>query len=53
MDMNRAFFLRKEYKKPKWILIDAENKVLGRLATQAAKMLRGKDKPYYILSTLD
>lgn len=27
-----------------WILIDAENQVLGRLASAAAKMLRGKHK---------
>ena len=27
-----------------WVLIDAENQVLGRLASVAAKMLRGKHK---------
>ncbi len=27
-----------------WILIDAENQVLGRLASAVAKMLRGKHK---------
>ena len=27
-----------------WVLIDAENQVLGRLATAAAMMLRGKHK---------
>ena len=27
-----------------WVLIDAENKVLGRLASEAAKILRGKYK---------
>ena len=27
-----------------WVLIDAENQVLGRLASKAAKMLRGKHK---------
>lgn len=31
----------------KWWLIDAEGKVLGRLATEIAKLLRGKHKPYY------
>jgi large subunit ribosomal protein L13 len=30
-----------------WILIDAENEILGRLASRAAKILRGKNKPYY------
>ena len=47
MDMNRIFFLRKEDKNPKWRLIDAEGKVLGRLATEVANMLRGKDKPEF------
>ncbi len=31
----------------KWILIDAEGVVLGRLATQVAKLLRGKHKPSF------
>ncbi len=31
----------------KWILIDAENIVLGRLAAYAATILRGKNKPTY------
>lgn len=31
----------------KWLLIDAENVVLGRLATQVAKILRGKHKPMF------
>jgi len=30
-----------------WILIDAENQVLGRLASAAAKILRGKHKTNY------
>ncbi len=31
----------------KWYLIDAEGKVLGRVAVEAAKLLRGKHKPQY------
>ena len=31
----------------KWYIIDAEGKVLGRLATEAAKLLKGKHKPTY------
>ena len=31
----------------KWILIDAEDLVLGRLATQLATVLRGKHRPEY------
>jgi len=31
----------------KWYLIDAEGEILGRLATQIATILRGKNKPNY------
>ncbi len=47
MDMNRCFFLKKEDRAPRWHKIDASGKVLGRLATKVADMLRGKDKPEY------
>jgi large subunit ribosomal protein L13 len=30
-----------------WYVVDAENKTLGRLATQIANVLRGKRKPTY------
>ncbi|GJM54584.1 50S ribosomal protein L13 [Coriobacteriaceae bacterium] len=41
-----------KYAKPgevarKWVLIDADGAVLGRLATQIATILRGKNKPQY------
>lgn len=31
----------------KWYVVDAENKVLGRLATEIAARLRGKHKPTF------
>jgi large subunit ribosomal protein L13 len=31
----------------KWYVVDADGKVLGRLATRVASMLRGKHKPQY------
>lgn len=31
----------------KWYLVDAEGLVLGRLASQIAKIIRGKNKPCY------
>lgn len=31
----------------KWYVIDAEDLVLGRLSTEAARILRGKHKPVY------
>lgn len=30
-----------------WVLIDANGEVLGRLASQVAKILRGKNKPSF------
>ena len=41
-----------QYAKPgevtrNWVLIDAEGATLGRLATKAAMILRGKNKPQY------
>jgi len=47
MDMNKSFMLRKEDRAPKWHLIDATDKVLGRLSTEIANILRGKDKPEF------
>ena len=31
----------------KWYVVDAEGKTLGRLASEIAKVLRGKNKPIY------
>jgi large subunit ribosomal protein L13 len=31
----------------KWYVLDAEGRTLGRLATEIAKVLRGKNKPQY------
>ena len=49
---NKAFvmktFVAKEQEiTKKWYLVDAENRVLGRLATQIAIHLRGKHKPVF------
>ncbi len=37
----------KETVNKEWILIDAENEILGRLSSVAAKFLRGKYKPNF------
>lgn len=37
----------KETASKEWVVIDAENEVLGRLASKAALLLRGKLKPNY------
>ncbi|MGK7346814.1 MAG: 50S ribosomal protein L13 [Candidatus Nitrospinota bacterium M3_3B_026] len=31
----------------RWVIVDAEGKVLGRLAAQVANILRGKDRPTF------
>ena len=31
----------------KWYLVDAEDRILGRLASRIATILMGKDKPWY------
>jgi large subunit ribosomal protein L13 len=31
-----------------WVVIDASDMTLGRLATQVASILRGKNKPYFV-----
>ena len=33
--------------KRRWYLVDAENQILGRMATRIANVLRGKHKPTY------
>tara|TARA_B100001245_G_C22830469_1_gene399444 strand:+ start:327 stop:788 length:462 start_codon:yes stop_codon:yes gene_type:complete len=43
----KTFSLKKEQIQKKWILIDAKNAVLGRLAVVSANILRGKNKPTY------
>jgi large subunit ribosomal protein L13 len=39
--------VNKENSKKEWLLINAENMVLGRLATRVANLLRGKHKPCF------
>jgi len=43
----KTFSLKKEQINKEWILIDAENAVLGRLAVISANILRGKNKTEY------
>ena len=43
----KTFTLKKADIQKKWILIDADNAVLGRLAVISANILRGKNKPQY------
>ena len=43
----KTFTLKKDTIKKKWMLIDAKDAVLGRLAVISANVLRGKNKPEY------
>lgn len=42
-----TYFIKTKEVKKNWMLVDASNSTLGRLATQIAKILMGKNKPYY------
>lgn len=43
----RTFYAKPGEVEREWLLIDAEDLVLGRLATRVALILRGKTKPTY------
>jgi large subunit ribosomal protein L13 len=43
----RTVSMRAEDVRRSWFVVDAENKTLGRLATEVARRLRGKHKPEY------
>jgi large subunit ribosomal protein L13 len=43
----KTFFATNETVKRDWVVLDAEGKVLGRLATEVARRLRGKHKPEF------
>ena len=43
----KTLSLRKEEVKHNWYVVDASNKILGRLATKIADRIRGKDKPTF------
>ena len=44
---NTTYSIKEKEIERKWYIIDAEGKPLGRVATEAAKLLRGKHKPTY------
>ncbi|MGB1199151.1 MAG: 50S ribosomal protein L13, partial [Thalassotalea sp.] len=43
----KTFVAKPESVQREWFLVDAENKTLGRIATEIATRLRGKHKPEY------
>lgn len=40
-------FIKTEDADRKWYVVDAQDKVLGRLAAEVAKVIRGKNKPIF------
>jgi large subunit ribosomal protein L13 len=45
--MKKTYSAKAADLQPQWYVIDAEDQVLGRLATQVAQILRGKHKPTF------
>ena len=45
--MQKTWIPKKGQIKREWLLIDAKDKTLGRLATRIARILQGKHKPTY------
>ena len=43
----KTLFSKNECHVPKWFVIDANQKTLGRLATEASKLLRGKETSFF------
>jgi large subunit ribosomal protein L13 len=43
----RTYFPKQGDIEPKWFIIDAEGKILGRLSTEIARIISGKAKPTY------
>ena len=45
--MNRTYVAKKEDINRQWYIVDARDKILGRLASKVAVILRGKHKPIF------
>lgn len=43
----KTYYAKPNEVEREWLLIDAEDQVLGRVATKAAHILKGKHKPQY------
>ena len=47
VNIMKTYSARKEDIERQWVVIDAQDQVLGRLATRVATILRGKNKPIF------
>lgn len=51
MYTQKSFVLKPKEADKKWYLVDAKDKVVGRLATEIADLLRGKKNPQFTPNT--
>lgn len=51
MYTQKTFSLKSADADKKWYVVDATDKIVGRLATEIANVLRGKNKPTYTPNT--
>jgi large subunit ribosomal protein L13 len=47
MSVSKTYMAKESEVDRKWWIVDAEDKVLGRLATELASRLRGKHRPFF------
>ena len=45
--MNKTYMAKKADIQRSWYIVDAQNKILGRVASKVAAILKGKHKPIY------
>ncbi|MDD5246987.1 MAG: 50S ribosomal protein L13, partial [Candidatus Omnitrophica bacterium] len=45
--MNKTYIPKKSEIKRQWFVVDARDKILGRMACKVASVLRGKHKPMF------
>ncbi|MBT3234799.1 MAG: 50S ribosomal protein L13 [Bdellovibrionales bacterium] len=51
MFVQKSYTLKPADANKRWLLIDATDKIVGRLATEIADLLRGKNNPQYTPNT--
>ena len=47
MSLQKTYSMKASEIEKKWFIVDADGKILGRIATKIADILRGKHKPTY------
>jgi large subunit ribosomal protein L13 len=47
IEANKTFMAKEPEVQKKWYVVDATDKIVGRLASEIAQILRGKNKPFF------